>query len=115
MALDLDPIFQTETMVKILREQGSNLYAMELAESILKKDPLNGSVKKILEELKAEARQAFERFRQGPKAEDNEELSSFEGGKSAEESGGGRSNSKIGLLKNLLTNVQDSRKKYEGS
>lgn len=69
MALDFDPIYHTETMVKILREQGSTLHAMELAEKILERDPGNASVRSILEELKTEARASFERFRQAGKNE----------------------------------------------
>ncbi|HCU24878.1 MAG TPA: hypothetical protein DF383_07665 [Deltaproteobacteria bacterium] len=63
MPLDLDPVYHTETMVKILREQGSPQLAMELAESILQKQPDHAGVQAVLEELKVEARQAFERFK----------------------------------------------------
>ena len=68
MPLDIDPIFHTETMVRILREQGSTLYAMELAELIMAKDPKNDSVAQILEELKGDARSSFERFQKGGQA-----------------------------------------------
>ncbi len=68
MPLDLDPIYHTETMVKILREQGSAQYALELAEKILKNNPTQESVKKIWGELKEDMRKAFERFRQGGRA-----------------------------------------------
>lgn len=64
MTLDLDPIFYTETMVKILQEQGSTLYAMELAEKILEQNPGNESVRNILKKLKEEAKSSFDRFRQ---------------------------------------------------
>lgn len=64
MSLELDPIYHTATMVKILREQGSTLHAMELCEKILEKDPDNQRVRKTLEEIKGEARASFERFRQ---------------------------------------------------
>lgn len=63
MSLDLDPIYQTETMVKILRDQGSTLRAMELCEKILEKNPGHEKVRSILEDLKAEARASFDRFR----------------------------------------------------
>lgn len=63
MPLEVDPVYQTLTMVKILREQGSTLTAMELCEKILEKDPAHEGVRKILEELKGEARASFERFR----------------------------------------------------
>ena len=63
MALDLDPVYHTETMVKILREQGSTLTAMELCEKILENNPGHEGVRKILTELKAEARASFDRFR----------------------------------------------------
>jgi hypothetical protein len=63
MPLDFDPVFHTETMVKILREQGSTQYAMELAELILQKNPDHAGVRRILEELREEARRAFERFK----------------------------------------------------
>ena len=69
MALDFDPIYHTETMVKILREQGSTLHAMELAEKILEREPENQSVRQILQELKAEARASFERFRKAGNTE----------------------------------------------
>ncbi|MFO1464650.1 MAG: hypothetical protein U1F66_12820 [bacterium] len=63
MPLDFDPVFHTETMVKILRDQGSTQYAMELAELILQKNPQHEGVRRILEELREEARRAFERFK----------------------------------------------------
>lgn len=63
MSLDFDPIFYTETMVRILREQGSTQHAMELAELILQREPGHQAVAQILEELRDEARQAFERFK----------------------------------------------------
>lgn len=65
MPIDFDPVFHTETMVKILREQGSTQYAMELAELILQKNPQHEGVRRILEELREEARRAFERFKSG--------------------------------------------------
>ncbi len=63
MPLDFDPIYHTETMVKILREQGSTQYAMELAEAILRAQPQHEGVAKILEEIKEEVRKNFEKFR----------------------------------------------------
>ena len=65
MPIDFDPVFHTETMVKILREQGSTQYAMELAELILEKNPQQEGVRRILEELREEARRNFERFKSG--------------------------------------------------
>jgi hypothetical protein len=65
MPLDLNPVYHTETMVQILREQGSTQYALELTEKILQKNPGKESVKKIWNELKDDMRKAFERFRQG--------------------------------------------------
>ncbi len=63
MVLELDSIYHTETMVKILREQGHTQLAMELAETLLKEKGYNENVARILEELKEEARRAFERFK----------------------------------------------------
>jgi hypothetical protein len=63
MPLDIDPIYYTETMVKILRDQGSTLSAMELCEKILEQDPGHQGIRQILEELKGEARASFDRFR----------------------------------------------------
>jgi len=63
MPLDFDPVFHTETMVKILREQGSTQYATELAELILQKNPDAEGVRRLLEELREESRRAFERFK----------------------------------------------------
>ena len=71
MALEIDPIYHTETMVRILREQGSSLYAMELAEKILAKNPGHENVRQLLEEMKEEARASFERFRQAGRVEEN--------------------------------------------
>ena len=65
MPIDFDPVFHTEAMVKILREQGSTQYAMELAELILEKNPQQEGVRRILEELREEARRNFERFKSG--------------------------------------------------
>lgn len=73
MALDFDPIYHTEAMVKILREQGSTQYAMELAESILKTNPNHAGVAKVLEELREEARKNFERFKNSGRPEIHEE------------------------------------------
>lgn len=85
MALDLHPLYHTETMVRILREQGSSLHAMELAEIILSKQPDHQSVAQLLDEMKEEARASFERFRQAGRVEDMEEIS-VEGAEAGEES-----------------------------
>ncbi len=69
MTVDFDPLFCTETMVKILRDQGHNLRAIALAEIILKKNPQNESVQKILDEIKEDQRKAFERFRNSGRPE----------------------------------------------
>lgn len=79
MPIDFDPVFHTETMVKILREQGSTQYATELAELILQKNPDHQGVRQILEELREDARRAFERFKSGGRstaATDEAELDS---------------------------------------
>lgn len=107
MAFELDPIFHTETMVKILREQGHSLHAMELAEQILLKDPENESVRKILEELKAESREAFERFRKGGK--EGDELSPEVETTQPE----GTLNKKVNRLQKILANIQLYRKAHE--
>ena len=70
MPLDFDPIYHTETMVRILWDQGSTLHAMELAEKILEREPDNASVRAILDELKSEAKASFNRFRKVGKTED---------------------------------------------
>jgi len=72
MPIDFDPVFHTETMVKILREQGSTQYAMELAELILQKNPEHQGVQKLLEELREDARRAFERFKSGGRVPEGE-------------------------------------------
>jgi len=63
--MDIDPIYHTETMLKILREQGHSQHAMELAELILREKPEHEGVRVILGELKEDARRAFERFKSG--------------------------------------------------
>jgi hypothetical protein len=63
MPIDFPPIFYTATMVKILREQGSSQYAIELAELILRERPDHEEVRKLLDEMKEEARRVFERFK----------------------------------------------------
>lgn len=79
MPIDFDPVFHTETMVKILREQGSTQYAMELAELILQKNPQHEGVRRILEELREEARRAFERFKSGGRSSESAEGAESEG------------------------------------
>ncbi len=65
MPVDFPPIFYTATMVKILREQGSSQYAMELAELILRERPDHEEVRQLLAEMKEEQRRVFERFKSG--------------------------------------------------
>lgn len=79
MPIDFDPVFHTETMVKILREQGSTQYAMELAELILQKNPQHEGVRRILEELREEARRAFERFKSGGRSPESAEGAELDG------------------------------------
>ncbi len=69
MAFEIDPFYHTESMVRILREQGSTQHAAELARSILAKDPHHQGVRALLEQLETEAREAFERFRQAGRGE----------------------------------------------
>ncbi|MDX1386198.1 MAG: hypothetical protein R3257_01315 [bacterium] len=118
MAIDLDPLYHTETMVKIFREQGSSLHAMELAEIILEKNPGNESVREILGELKKEARISFEKFRQAgrvePQASAGMESPPVEGAEVLEFQGGGSTNlkqEKIKRLRSFLNQVQSFRKK----
>lgn len=68
MPIDFPPVFHTATMVKILREQGSTQYAMELAELILRDRPDHEGVRKLFDEMKEEARRNFERFKTGGRA-----------------------------------------------
>lgn len=134
MPLDLDPIFHTVTMVNILREQGSPLYAMELAKIILEKDPENDSVRAILDELKKEGRSAFERFKSAGKSDRapkdvsgggegiavSEDLPVSEENKTellplkqvSEASSGAGLGKKVSLLEGLLSRVQRKRKNY---
>ena len=74
MALDLDPIYYTSTMVKILREQGCSQHAMELGELILAEKGPNETVETILAELKEEAKRAFERFKNSGRASERETM-----------------------------------------
>ncbi|MCC6271908.1 MAG: hypothetical protein IT572_00450 [Deltaproteobacteria bacterium] len=95
MPIDFDPVFHTETMVKILREQGSTQYAMELAELILQKNPQHEGVRRILEELREEARRAFERFKsggRGPETSASSEPESEEAAVDTEAAGRGPEN-----------------------
>ncbi len=71
MSLEIHEVFYTETMVDILRQQGSKQKAMELAKKILEKNPQHDGVKKILDELEEEARLAFERFVNSGRADSN--------------------------------------------
>jgi len=68
MPIDFPPVFYTATMVKILREQGSSQLAIELAELILKEKPEHEEVRRLLEEMREDARRAFERFKSAGKA-----------------------------------------------
>ena len=72
MGLDLDPFYYTETMVRILREQGHTQLAMELAELILEKNGEHPGVRALFEELKTDARRAFERFKNSGRASGGE-------------------------------------------
>ncbi|MDL1872968.1 hypothetical protein FBR05_12325 [Deltaproteobacteria bacterium PRO3] len=87
MPIDFDPVFHTETMVRILREQGSTQYAMELAELILQKNPQHEGVRRILEELREEARRAFERFKSGGRSPEASGTSASEEDMAAAEAG----------------------------
>lgn len=101
MALDFDSIYHTLTMVKILKDQGSTLTAMELAEKILEKDPQNQKVREILEALKTEARASFDRFRQA-----GSHVAKPPSDPRGEDSG------KVGQLRSLLQRVQEYRRAH---
>jgi len=52
MAFELDSIFYTETMVKILQTQGHLQYASRICEEILKKEPSRIHLRDLLDQLK---------------------------------------------------------------
>ncbi len=52
MSFELDPVFHTETMVKILHEQGQIYYATQLCEEIVSKSTDNSSALSLLEAIK---------------------------------------------------------------
>lgn len=52
MAFELDSIFYTETMVKILQAQGHAQHASKICEEILKKEPSRLHLRELLEQLK---------------------------------------------------------------
>lgn len=52
MSFDLDPVFQTETMVKILHEQGQTHFATKVCEKILTLQPENQKIRSLLEGIK---------------------------------------------------------------
>jgi hypothetical protein len=127
MSLDFDPIYHTETMVKILCEQGHTQHAMELAEAILQVNPGHTAVAKILEELKEEARRNFERFKKTGRSIESDEadtpfvavpmtpppeepvpLTLVKGGPSRD-----MRQEKISRLQRLLRRVQKHKKNYE--
>ncbi len=111
MALKLDPLYHTETMLRILMDQGSTLYAMELAEKIIEKDPDNTSVREILEDLKARARASFDRFRQGGKKEEERVEKIAPKVPESEQPLAEVQSFKVGKLQRLLRNVQNYRER----
>jgi hypothetical protein len=52
MAFELDPLFHTETMAKILQSQGHVQLALKVCHQILEKDPTNTRVKELSEKWK---------------------------------------------------------------
>ncbi len=52
MSFELDPVFHTETMVKILHAQGQVYYATKLCEEIIRKNPENPQMRHLLEGIK---------------------------------------------------------------
>lgn len=102
MPLELDPVYHTLTLVKILRDQGSTVTAMELCQKILEKDPAHEGVRQILEDLKGEARASFERFRSSGKPEETSQ-ETFESNSPA-------SSPKLQKLETLLNRVQGYRR-----
>ncbi|MCB1214693.1 MAG: hypothetical protein KDK66_04375 [Deltaproteobacteria bacterium] len=61
---ELDPLYHTESMVKLLKEQGSPQLARDLAKKILEKNPHLDSVRTLLSQLEEEAEANFEKFLQ---------------------------------------------------
>ncbi len=110
MAFEIDPLYHTESMVRILRDQGSTQHAAELARSILAKDPSHEGVKALLAQLEAEAREAFERFRQAGRGESS--ANSPQQGSKALGIELGDSTEKID---DLLKQIQDYRASHDKS
>ncbi len=52
MSFEVDPVFHTKTMIKILQSQGHLQYAARLCEKALEQDESNASMKALLQELK---------------------------------------------------------------
>ena len=59
MAFELDSIFYTETMVKILQTQGHVQHASKICEEILKKEPSRLHLRELLEQLKTSPFRSF--------------------------------------------------------
>lgn len=53
MAFELNPVFHTETMVKILKSQGHLLYAVKVCEKVLERDPLHPRLGDELRKIKS--------------------------------------------------------------
>ncbi len=52
MSFEIDPVFYTETFVKILQGQGHTYHAYRLCEKILSQDESNPRIRELLEKLK---------------------------------------------------------------
>lgn len=52
MAFEVDTVFYTETMMKILQSQGHFQYAIKIGETLLSEDPGNLAVRDLLRRLK---------------------------------------------------------------
>jgi hypothetical protein len=52
MAFELDPLFHTETMAKILQSQGHVQLALKVCHQILERDPANQRIKELSEKWK---------------------------------------------------------------
>ena len=74
MAFELDPLFHTETMAKILQSQGHVQLALKVCQQILEKDPTNTKVKDLFGKWKASPSrpEAPAEARQGSEDEDTE-------------------------------------------
>src|SRR5262245_41232944 len=60
MAFELDPVFHTETMVKILKAQGHLSLAANLLEKVLEKSPENPRMLSLRESLRNGGREIVE-------------------------------------------------------